>query len=84
MRKTILGAITLALVSLASPLVSPATAVEYPWCAMGTSTCAEACDFSTLAQCRAFLLGGNKGTCVNNPRYSPRAEALISTPRPRR
>jgi hypothetical protein len=83
MRKTILGSITLALVSLASPLTSPASAIEYPWCAMATATCAEACDFSTLAQCRAFLAGG-KGYCANNPRFSPRAEAPISTPVPRR
>ena len=80
MRKTILGSITVALVSLASP----AMAIEYPWCATGTSTCAESCDFSTLAQCRAFLLGTNKGTCISNPRFSARAEVPISTPRPRR
>lgn len=79
MRNTILGALTLTLAGLASP----GLAADLPFCAFGTSTCAEACDFATLAQCRAFLVG-DKGYCGTNPRYTPARQANASTPLPRR
>lgn len=81
MRNLILGATAFALFGVASPLT--ASAAEYAFCAMGTSTCSEACDFTTLAQCRAFI-AGDKGYCQPNPRYSRSASALNFTPRPSR
>lgn len=83
MRNLFLGTMTFALAGLASPLVSPASAVEYPFCAMATVTCAEACDFTTIDQCRAYIAGG-KGYCAPNPRYTSRANTIASTPLPRR
>lgn len=83
MRSLILGATTLALATLASPLVNPGRAANFPFCAMGTSVCAEACDFASLEQCRAFI-AGDKGYCQRNPRYTSGANALLYTPRPRR
>ena len=83
MRKLVLGAMTLAFANLASPLVNPASAATYPFCAFGTGTCAEACDFASLQQCRAFLIG-DQGYCGANPRYTSGANALNFTPRSRR
>ena len=79
MRNVVLGAMTLALTSLAAP----AYAADFPYCAIGTSTCAEACDFTTLAQCRAFLVG-DKGYCAPNPRLTSVRQANAFTPIPRR
>jgi hypothetical protein len=82
MRNLFLGAMTIALTGLASPLVNPAAAANFPFCAMGTSTCSDACDFATLEQCRTFILA-SKGYCAPNPRTST-ANALNFSPRPRR
>ncbi len=83
MRNLILGAVTLALTSLASPLVNPASAVERAYCAIGTTACAESCDYASLEQCRAAISGGS-GYCASNPRFTSAANAIASTPRPRR
>ena len=83
MRNLILGAMTFALASLASPLINPASAVEYAFCAIGTTACAESCDYASLEQCRAAISGGS-GYCARNPRYASTANAIASTPRPRR
>lgn len=83
MRNLVLGAMTLAFASLVSPLVNPAAAADYPICAYGTSTCAEACDFVSVAQCQASLLG-DKGYCRPNPRYTSARQANASMALPRR
>jgi hypothetical protein len=79
MRNLVLGAMTLAFAGIASPSM----AANFPICAFGTDTCAEACDFVTVEQCRATILG-SKGYCGSNPRYTPVAQANAFTPRPRR
>jgi Protein of unknown function (DUF3551) len=81
MRNLILAATTLVLASLASPLVNPAAAAEYPYCAEGTFS-GGGCDFATLEQCRAYLSGA--GYCARNPRYTAGASVSSRTPRPRR
>jgi len=44
-----------------------------PWCAMvntGFDNLSEVCDFRTFEECRPFVLAGNRGFCVENPRYN--------------
>jgi hypothetical protein len=54
---------------------SPARAqVDYPWCAitslnLGTPVC----DYATLEQCRASIVGGG-GFCQPNGRVAPQAQ----------
>jgi hypothetical protein len=60
-------------VALAAGLLtsSPApAAVEYPWCAITSLNLGTpACDYSTIDQCRASIVGGG-GFCQPNPRAS--------------
>jgi Protein of unknown function (DUF3551) len=82
MRNLILAATTLVLASLASPLVNPAAAAAYPYCAEGTFS-GGGCDYATIEQCRAYISGA--GYCAKNPLYPSGANATPSrAPRPRR
>lgn len=84
MRNLILGAATLALAAIASPLAGTASAegIEYPYCGYGRDI-GGGCTYSTLEQCRAFV-SGTGGSCVNNPRYSPNTSGFARAPRVRR
>jgi len=54
---------------------SPARAqVEYPWCAITSLNLGTpACDYATVEQCRASIVGGG-GFCQPNGRAAPQAQ----------
>ncbi len=82
MRNFLLGAMTLALATLASPRINTASAeTEYPYCWTGARG-SGGCSYATLEQCRAAVQGGT-GSCTPNPRYTPGPSTLARTPRTR-
>jgi hypothetical protein len=84
MRNLVIAAATLALATLASPLVGTASAeIEYPYCGYGRDV--GSCSFSTLEQCRAYA-NGIGASCFANPRYTANQNpnAFARTPRTRR
>ena len=83
MRNLGLGTLTLALAALASPLVNPASATQFAYCAAGEWVLAGGCRFATLEQCRAYVNGAT-GYCVPNAGYTSAKSAVEQAPRPRR
>jgi hypothetical protein len=74
--KTSLLLLAAAVVVAAGTLAgSPARAqVEYPWCAITSlNRGSPVCDYATIEQCRASILGGG-GFCQPNARAAPQAQ----------
>lgn len=85
MQKRLLVLATLAGAMLLGP--NPAKAyTEGPWCAIvdeGAGSTTEKCDFRDFESCRQETIGGNRGFCNHNPRWSGGSPALERAP-PRR
>jgi hypothetical protein len=74
MRKSILTGAALLIAG-----ASPGFARDYPWCARtGVTVGNPSCDYDTLDQCNAYLIGIG-GTCIQNPAM---AAAPMGDPRP--
>ena len=49
-----------------------AQAYEAPWCAVidvGTGNIYWDCQYNSIEECRPHVIAGNRGFCVQNPRY---------------
>jgi hypothetical protein len=59
---------------------------EGPWCAivdLGPGSSTQRCDFRDFESCRGEITGGNRGFCVQNPRWSGASFAPARDPRRR-
>jgi hypothetical protein len=62
---------------LAAGLVTPAEAVEYPWCANFADGAGANCGFMTYDECM-LTARGTGGYCAENTMYTPPAAAVRS------
>ena len=73
---SLFAAAGIAILSTAAASTSSRAEVEYPWCAISSSSGlgVPICDFATLEQCQVFLRGLS-GFCRPNPRAVAPAQA---------
>ncbi|MDB5504017.1 MAG: hypothetical protein JWR89_3919 [Tardiphaga sp.] len=71
MRTTGLKGACLVFASLALSGVTPVHAVDYPWCALGSSI-GRQCSYTTPQQCQAAISGVG-GSCMQNPAMTQQA-----------
>jgi len=53
-------------------LPPPAQASEGPWCTsqpVGPGSVIEDCQYKSIERCRSEVIAGNRGVCVQNPRW---------------
>jgi len=61
-----------ALIGMAALAPPPVAASQGPWCASqpaGPGGLIEDCRFRTFDQCRSEVIAGNRGVCIQNPRW---------------
>jgi hypothetical protein len=84
-RRAVLGLAFALAGALSAIAAGPAAAREYPWCAMipmFQAGPAQLCQFDTLEQCRAEILG-HGGWCNLNPYYREPVRGGYREPRSR-
>ena len=69
-RMSLLAAGTMIGMATLAPI--PARASQGPWCTsqpMGPGGVIEDCHYRSIEQCRSQVIAGNRGVCVQNPRW---------------